>query len=42
MIAAVAMHVYGEFGAAIFKSIYGGVTGVVPAETLLGKFATSL
>lgn len=37
-----AMQVYGEFGAAIFKSIYSGVAGVVPAETLLGKFAASL
>jgi hypothetical protein len=38
----VATQVYGEFGAAIFKSIYSGVTGAVPAETVLGKFATSL
>lgn len=37
-----AMQVYGEFGAAIFKSIYAGVSGVVPAETLLGKFASSI
>ncbi len=37
-----AMEVYGEFGIAIFKPIFNAVTGVVPAETLLGKIAEKL
>lgn len=37
-----AMEVYGEFGVALFKPIFKAVTGVVPAETFLGKVAEKL
>lgn len=36
------MEVYGEFGIALFKPVFGAITEAVPAETLVGKLAQKL